>query len=424
MPTLIRKFLSAICLPITFSKFICETKELLNVGWKLSASMLLECALSTNSVLFVGRHDKTEKAAVSFADLIITTICILPGFGIVTVCNTYISNSNGEQLRYKQEIILQKALLLCIIISLLICPLLLNMENILILLYQDPEISFLAGRFCMVYIAGVPILLWSLVLSRFLQCRGHVCVVLIMLAFTVAVNFLLNYIFIIVLDGGLRIAAAVLVVSQYIYFLMLVVYFYWNGEITGVFMKESLENWYDFSVCVFNGFLLFIFEQLNLAFGFFLCGLVGAKEVDVFALFDIIVNCTFMITSGFSTAMSIKIGEKLGVNEHAEAKTLACVDYIFTLIYNVVVFLILIVPIKYVGRLFTDDMDVILELSNNVIVIAIHEVTDITSAMLDGILEACGRQCVSSSLSLLSNIISIPAAIYVAFALDKITTGL
>ncbi|XP_033110917.1 uncharacterized transporter C323.07c-like [Anneissia japonica] len=157
MPTLTSNFLSAICLPITFSKLICETKELLNVGWKLSASMLLECALSTNSVIFVGRHDKTEKAAASFADLIITTICILPGFGIVTVCNTYIANSNGEQLRYKQEIILQKALLLCIIISLLICPLLLNMENILILLYQDPEISFLAGRFCMVYIAAVPL---------------------------------------------------------------------------------------------------------------------------------------------------------------------------------------------------------------------------------------------------------------------------
>ncbi|XP_033121741.1 multidrug and toxin extrusion protein 1-like [Anneissia japonica] len=186
--------------------------------------MLLEYFLTTTSVLFCGRIGSTEMASAGIAQSIISILCFMPGYGMVTVCNTYFSVAFGSKDDRKQCIILQKALLLSWIVSMLCWAILINTESILRLLQQKEEISILAGEFVRVYLPAVPAMFASFVLSRYLQCRNHVMVTMLALLFTAIVNIILNYVFVISMNGGTSWSAGSLVISQYVYLIIIIAY--------------------------------------------------------------------------------------------------------------------------------------------------------------------------------------------------------
>ncbi|XP_033100938.1 multidrug and toxin extrusion protein 1-like [Anneissia japonica] len=121
--------------------FLNESKELLRIGWILSIFMLLEYMLTSTSVIFCGQIGNTEMAAAGLAQSIISIFCFMPGYGMVTVCNTYFSAGFASKDDSRQGIILQKALLLSCIVTLPCWGILINTEGMLRLLHQKEDIS-------------------------------------------------------------------------------------------------------------------------------------------------------------------------------------------------------------------------------------------------------------------------------------------
>ncbi|XP_033117067.1 multidrug and toxin extrusion protein 1-like [Anneissia japonica] len=110
-------------------------------GFERSIFMLLEYLLSTTSIIFCGRLGQPEMAAAGMAQSIISIFCFMPGYGMVTVCNTYFSSGAGSKDEYKQGVILQKALILSGLVTLFCWPILINTDGMLRLFQQDPEIT-------------------------------------------------------------------------------------------------------------------------------------------------------------------------------------------------------------------------------------------------------------------------------------------
>ncbi|XP_071958817.1 multidrug and toxin extrusion protein 2-like [Antedon mediterranea] len=205
--------------PLTFSLFKDGVKDILRKGSVLALSFILEYLMLSVCVFFCSRLGKNEMAAITLAQAFICGICVVPAVGLMTVCNTYFSVGHGANLGRSQGIYLQKMVYLSIIASLLFCAILINIEEILLVLIDEPEIMGQAQ-------------LIAFGLSRILQCRDRIYITAIAAAVTIAIDVLLNYILVYVLCMGFRGSAIAVVVAQYINCIILIIY---------VYMYEDLE---------------------------------------------------------------------------------------------------------------------------------------------------------------------------------------
>ncbi|XP_033125719.1 multidrug and toxin extrusion protein 1-like isoform X2 [Anneissia japonica] len=273
--------------------FLTETKELLRTGWVLSVFMLLEYSLLTTSVVFCGRLGQREMAAAALTQSIISILCFMPGYGMVTVCNTYFAAGFGSTDGQKQETILQKSLILSGLVSLLCWALLINTESILRLLQQEESIVLMVGVLVRAYLPAVPAVFASFVLSRFLQCRNHEMITMVAMVVAAVVNILLNYLFVIVMKGGASWSFGAVVIAQYIDLFILSAYVYKYEDFKG-WTTESLDDWYEFSVIGINGCLMIELGIIIFEAGYLFCGTIDDLAMDVFGAVYIILFYTFM----------------------------------------------------------------------------------------------------------------------------------
>mmetsp|Transcript_24718 Transcript_24718/g.64398 ORF Transcript_24718/g.64398 Transcript_24718/m.64398 type:complete len:502 (-) Transcript_24718:76-1581(-) len=149
---------------------------------------LFEFALWFENSMYVGRtHSTTELAAVSLANLSgnLTAMSII--FGVLTAVDTLAPQAIGRGAPREVGLLVQRGLLVCAAFMPFVVATWRNMETLLVMVGQPPEVSRLAGVFLKVYVMCIPPMITFEVGRKFLQVQNIIRPYIYMTGFTAVV---------------------------------------------------------------------------------------------------------------------------------------------------------------------------------------------------------------------------------------------
>ncbi|PIK38369.1 putative multidrug and toxin extrusion protein 1 [Apostichopus japonicus] len=186
-----------------------EVKKIISLAWPTSAYLLLNYGVNFAPIIFNGRLGTTQLAAASLSVAVLGATVRAIGIGFTSACETFFAQTYGSENKKQVGIELQKSILCVLAVMILTLVICLNAETILVFLGQDPKISALVGVFLTLYIPGIPADILGMVLVKYLQCQSILLPIVAILIIVNIINVGMHYLFMIVLEMGLRILVGI-----------------------------------------------------------------------------------------------------------------------------------------------------------------------------------------------------------------------
>ncbi|KAL3897887.1 MAG: hypothetical protein SGCHY_003104, partial [Lobulomycetales sp.] len=150
-----------------------EVISLFRLGLPVSAGYLLQNSLGIASVICVGRLGTLELAASALATMFCNVTGLSVGIGLSSALDTLCGQAHtGSRDRFAAGKHLQRSLVLMVATTLIVSVIWIYAESILLLCFQDPEISRLAGEYLLYLLPGLFPFFAFECLKRFLQSQG------------------------------------------------------------------------------------------------------------------------------------------------------------------------------------------------------------------------------------------------------------
>jgi len=143
----------------------------------------------------------------------------------------------------------------------------------------------------------------------------------------------------------------------------------------------------------------------------FLSGTLPNPETNVAAMsiYQSSNSMCYMLPTGFQITSNIRVGNELGANNPTAARNSAWVATLLGFISSVFCGSILITQRKKWGYIFTNSDDVVLVLSDLLVVLAVYVMADGTQGVLTGVIRGLGKQQLGGPVVLFSYyVIGIP----------------
>uniref|UniRef100_A0A8B9YV62 Multidrug and toxin extrusion protein n=1 Tax=Buteo japonicus TaxID=224669 RepID=A0A8B9YV62_9AVES len=264
-------------------------------------------------------------------------------------------------------VILQRATLIVLLCCFPCCAILINIEQLLLLVRQDPEVSRLTQRYVMAFVPALPtfarlsrsfwesavipissslqMIMWPLVLSGLF---GNI------------INVIANCIFLYVFHLGITGSAWANTVAQYSQTIFLFLYIIGKKlhvKTWGGWSSECLLEWDSFTSLAVPSMLMICIEWWTYEIGSFLIGLLSVIELSVQSIIYEVSVVAFMvrIPLGLGTAASVQVGNALGAVLclwHTSSATKDVLGYIFTSDKEIVDLVAWVIPVYVVFHLF------------------------------------------------------------------------
>eukprot|EP00037_Helgoeca_nana_P037781 m.17634 g.17634 ORF g.17634 m.17634 type:complete len:498 (-) comp9396_c0_seq1:1491-2984(-) len=164
--------------------------------WKEEANLFLhlagpsvliqvfEFSIWFENAVYIGQtQGTTALAAISLANLAGNLSAMSLIFGMLTAFDTLAPQALGRGDKREVGLLVQRGLLACAVMMPLVAAVWGNMETLLVMLGQPPEVSRLAGVFLKVYILVIPPMIVYNVIRRFLQVQNIIRPFIFMTAF-------------------------------------------------------------------------------------------------------------------------------------------------------------------------------------------------------------------------------------------------
>uniref|UniRef100_A0A8D0KVF9 Multidrug and toxin extrusion protein n=1 Tax=Strix occidentalis caurina TaxID=311401 RepID=A0A8D0KVF9_STROC len=250
------------------------------------------------------------------------------------------------------------------------CAVLINIEQLLLLMRQDPEVSRLTQRYVMAFVPALPTLA---PLSQSL-CEGTIAPIsssfqMIMWPLVLSgvvgnvVNVIANCIFLYVLHLGITGSAWANTVAQYSQTIFLFLYIIGKKlhvKTWGGWSSECLLEWDSFTSLAIPSMLMMCIEWWTYEIGSFLIGLLSVIELSAQSIIYEVSVVAFMIPLGLATAASVQVGNALGAGDVETAKrssstSLLCTGqatHLFSVPREIVELVAWVMPVYVVFHLF------------------------------------------------------------------------
>ncbi|XP_027343250.1 protein DETOXIFICATION 16-like [Abrus precatorius] len=397
-------------------------KQLWLAGPLISVGLLNFC-IQIISVMFVGHLGELPLSGASMA----TSFCSVTGvsllLGMACALDTLCGQSYGAKQHRMLGIHTQRAMLLLMIVSIPLAIIWANTRTILIFLGQDPEISEEAGKYAQLMIPSL--FAYGLIqcLNRFLQTQNIVFPMVFSSAVTTLLHLLVCWLMVFKYGLGSRGAAIANSTSYWVNVLILTLYVKFSPSCAATwtgFSKEALHNIPSFLRLAIPSAVMVCLEMWSFEMMVLLSGLLPNPKLETSVL-SICLNTAstvWMIPSGFSEAISIRVSNELGAGHPWAARLAVFVVVVMTVIEGILVGTVMILMRNIWGYVYSNEVEVVKYVAIMMPLLAASNFLDGIQGVLSGTARGCGWQKIGAFINLGSYYLcGIPSAILFTFVL-------
>ncbi|XP_048008550.1 multidrug and toxin extrusion protein 1-like isoform X2 [Megalobrama amblycephala] len=412
-------------LPVNYKE---EIIKLLKLAGPVFISQLMIFLISFISTVFCGHLGKTELAGVALAIAVINVTGISIGSGLASACDTLISQTFGSNNLKRVGVILQRGILILLLACFPCWALLINTEPILLAVRQNPSVASLSQLYVKIFMPALPAAFMYQLQGLYLQNQGIIWPQVITGTAGNILNISINYIFLHLLDLGVAGSAAANAISQYSLAVILYVYIQcmglhkatWDG-----WSRDCLQEWGAFIYLALPSMLMLCVDWWTFEIGGFLAGLISEVELGAQSVIYELASIMNMFPMGFAVAASVRVGNALGAGNTEQAKLSAKVSLICGLLVSCVIATIIGGTNNIIGYIFSRDEEIVLRVSQVMILYGFIHLFDATSAITGGIVRGTGKQMLGALCNIVGYyFVGFPIGVSLMFALNMGIIGL
>ncbi|XP_074969132.1 multidrug and toxin extrusion protein 1-like isoform X3 [Phalacrocorax aristotelis] len=382
-----------------------DAKKLLVLAGPLILIQLLIFLIHLVSSIFCGHLGKVELAAVTLAIAVINVTAISVGYGLSSACDTLISQTYGSKNLLRVGVILQRAILILLLCCFPCCAILINIEQLLLLIRQDPEVSRLTQRYVMAFVPALPAVFLYNLEARYLQNQMIMWPLVLSGVVGNVINVIANYIFLYVLHLGITGSAWANTVAQYSQTIFLFLYIIGKKlhvKTWGGWSSECLLEWDSFTSLALPSMLMMCIEWWTYEIGSFLIGLLSVVELSAQSIIYEVSVVAFMIPLGLGTAASVQVGNALGAGDVETAKRSSSTSLLCTGGFCIAVGAILAATKDVLGYIFTSDREIVDLVAWVMPVYVVFHLFEAMCGACSGVLRGIGKQKFGAILNAVS----------------------
>ncbi|KAL6614425.1 hypothetical protein ACP70R_036695 [Stipagrostis hirtigluma subsp. patula] len=378
------------------------------------------------SVMFSGHLGDVHLAGATLGNSWVTVTGYTLVTGMSGALETLCGQAYGAGLYRMLGLYLQSSLILSAAVSALISVLWCFTEPLLLWLRQDPEVSHAAAAFVRPQIPGLFAFAFVQCLLRFLQTQSAVAPLFVCSAAPFALHVLLAYLLVNVLGLGLAGAAAAVSATYWISCLMLLAYALrsetWKG-----FSAESFRHVLPTAKLAAPSAVMVCMETWAFELLVLVAGLLPDSTVST----SLIAMCSsteaiaYMITYGFSAAVSTRVSNEIGAGNVDRAKNAVSVTMKLAVLLAITFVLLLVFGHDLWAGLFSGSARIVSEFASITPLMIVSIVLDAAEGVLSGVSRGCGWQHLAAITNMVSYyVVGVPLAILFAFKLKLSVKGL
>ncbi|NXU09649.1 S47A1 protein, partial [Pardalotus punctatus] len=405
-----------------------DVRNLLVLAGPLILIQLLIFLIHLVSSIFCGHLGKVELASVTLAIAIINVTAISVGYGLTSACDTLISQTYGSKNLLRVGVILQRATIIILLCCFPCCAILINIEHLMLLMQQDPEVSRLTQRYVNAFVPALPVVFLYNLETRYLQNQMIMWPLVLSGVIGNIVNVAANYVFLYVFHLGITGSAWANTIAQYSQTIFLFLYIVgrklhvntWGG-----WSSECLLEWDSFTSLAIPSMLMMCIEWWTYEIGSFLIGLLSVIELSVQSIIYEVSVVAFMIPLGLGTAASVQVGNALGAGDFKLAKRSSATSLICTGVFCVIVGAVLASARNVVGYIFTSDKEIVDLVAWVMPIYVVFHVFEAITGACSGVLRGIGKQKFGAILNAVSYYgVGMPLAAVLLFVVKVGVIGL
>ena len=308
--------------PEDITHFRAELWALFKLGWPMALAQLAQMSIYTIDVIMIGRLGPQDLAAASLG-LIVYFAMWMIGFGPAMAVSPMVSQALGADKNNHRDArrSVRAALWIIIFMTPLVFLATWNTDHLLTALGQDPQLSQKAGQYIKAVMLGWPFALGVMILRNYLAVLGKTTVPLVIVIIAIALNAVLNWLFIFGALGFPRLELIGAGIASFIAtltcFIMFMVYVYVDKDsrrfqiftnfhkLDPARIKEVFTLGWPISLTTF-------FEGMLFNACILIVGLIGALEVAAYHIALNVASLAFMLPWGFSMAGATRMGLAVG----------------------------------------------------------------------------------------------------------------
>ncbi|KAK1257268.1 MATE efflux family protein LAL5 [Acorus gramineus] len=350
--------------------------------------------------------------------------------GLSGSLETLCGQGYGAKLYSMLGIYLQSSIITSTFFSIIVAILWFYSEHILILLQQDPQVSKMAALYLKYLIPGIFAYGSLQCILRFLQTQTVVMPLVTCSVVPLIIHIGIAYVLIHVAGLGFMGASLAASISLWISFVMLALYVNYSPKFKCTWHGPSMESFKhvlpSLKLAIPSAVMVCLeywaFEILVL-----LAGLMPNSESRT-SLIAMCVNTeavVFMITYGFSAAVSTRVSNEIGAGNIDKAKNAVAVTLKLSVFLALTVVLALVFGHNIWASFFSSSPSIIREFSHMTPLLTVSILFDSAQGVLSGVSRGCGWQHLAAWTNLGAfYIIGMPLSVLFAFKFGLYAKGL
>ncbi|KAK1286692.1 MATE efflux family protein LAL5 [Acorus calamus] len=397
-----------------------EAKSLFDLSFPIALMGLLLYSRSIVSMLFLGSLGDLQLAsgslAVAFAN--ITGYSVLSGLslGMDPLC----SQAFGARRPKLLSLTLHRSILFLLCCSLPISFCWLNMSKILLLLGQDPKITFLAQNYLLFSLPDLLSFSFIHPIRIYLRSQGITRPLTAAAAVAAVVHIPINYYLTTHLNLGLPGVAAASAASNFVLLLCLFFYARARHDLGWPPARECLSGWAPLVRLAAPSCVSVCLEWWWYEFMIVLCGLLPDPKSSV-ASMGVLIQTTalaYVFPSSLGFGVSTRVGNELGANRPARAKVSAHVSVLASVALGFGAMGFAAGMRDVWGRMFTSDGEILRLTSLALPIVGLCELGNFPQTVGCGVVRGTARPSVAANVNLGAfYLVGMPVAVGLGFGL-------